>query len=289
MIDFITKSVNTRTITAFFDTREAAEKATEGLVSLGVARHQILMTEGDSEAAATETTPHADMGFWESLKSIFLPDEDRHSYAEGLRRGGYLLSVETDETLYDRALEVVDSDGAVDMDEREANWRAAGWQGHQADPGVATGGALGAAAGMASEPALITPVPAQSEGISGYDSLRVGTRDTSHGRQRLRSYTMDPVADPSAALREDPSKGIFGMSERFSPATDAKLIGEHMDVIDSEGIKIGTVDHLDGDNIKLTKSASPDGLHHFIPLTSIDHVDEHVHLNKSASEIRAVW
>ena len=60
-------------------------------------------------------------------------------------------------------------------------------------------------------------------------------------------------------------------------------------VIASDGMKIGTVDHLDGNQIKLTKSASPDGMHHFIPLADIDHVDAHVHLNKSASEARAIW
>jgi hypothetical protein len=75
----------------------------------------------------------------------------------------------------------------------------------------------------------------------------------------------------------------------FSPSEDAGLIAEHMDVIASEGTKIGTVDHLDGDRIKLAKSTSPDGQHHFIPLAFIDHIDAHVHLKKSASEARASW
>jgi len=263
MTDFITKSVNSRTITAFFDTREAAQNAVDSLLSLGVARHQIQMTEGDS-TASTSSTPAPEIGFWESLKSIFLPEEDRHSYAEGLRRGGYLLSVEADPALYDRAMEVLDTDSAVDMDAREAQWRAGGWQGFQADPSMA----LGAAAGMAGEPLLTTPVPTAETGS--------WARDTSHDRQRLRSYMM-----------EDEPQGKF--ARRFSPATDANLIAEHMDVIASDETKIGTVDHLDGDRIKLTKTASPDGQHHFIALTSVDHVDAHVHLNKSASEARASW
>ena len=36
MIDFITKSVNGRMVTAFFDTREAAQRAAESLQALGV-------------------------------------------------------------------------------------------------------------------------------------------------------------------------------------------------------------------------------------------------------------
>jgi len=67
-------------------------------------------------------------------------------------------------------------------------------------------------------------------------------------------------------------------------------IREHMEVRDSEGAHIGTVDHMEGsDKIKLTKTDSPDGQHHFIPLDWIDHIDEHVHLSKSAEDVRRDW
>jgi len=67
-------------------------------------------------------------------------------------------------------------------------------------------------------------------------------------------------------------------------------IREHMEVRDSEGAHIGTVDHMEGsDKIKLTKTDSPDGQHHFIPLDWIDHIDEHVHLSKSADDVRRDW
>jgi hypothetical protein len=64
--------------------------------------------------------------------------------------------------------------------------------------------------------------------------------------------------------------------------TQASLVQEHMDVISSDRKMVGKVDHLDGrDKIKLTKQSSPTGEHHhFIPLSWIDHVDQHVHLNK---------
>ena len=71
-------------------------------------------------------------------------------------------------------------------------------------------------------------------------------------------------------------------------AGNAGLVGirDHMDVIASCGTKIGTVDHRDGDSIKLTKSGSPDGQHHFIPANWVDHVDNHVHLNKNSEEAK---
>ncbi len=67
-------------------------------------------------------------------------------------------------------------------------------------------------------------------------------------------------------------------------------IKEHMEVIGSDGQHVGTVDHLEGaDKIKLTKTDAPDGKHHFIPLSLVDHIDAHVHLNKSASDVKAQW
>ncbi len=70
----------------------------------------------------------------------------------------------------------------------------------------------------------------------------------------------------------------------------AEQIREHMPVIAADGAQIGTVDHLEGSNrIKLTKTDSPDGKHHIIPLEWIDHVDTHVHLSKNADEVRGEW
>ncbi len=69
-------------------------------------------------------------------------------------------------------------------------------------------------------------------------------------------------------------------------AVDVSTIAEHMDVIDVDGTKIGKVDHFQDGKIKLTKVDSPDGEHHFVPVAWIDHVDSHVHLNKSLAEIK---
>ena len=38
--------------------------------------------------------------------------------------------------------------------------------------------------------------------------------------------------------------------------TDANAIKEHMEVIGADGVHVGTVDHVDGERIKLTKADS---------------------------------
>lgn len=63
-------------------------------------------------------------------------------------------------------------------------------------------------------------------------------------------------------------------------------INEHMEVVGSDGMHVGTVDHLEGvDRIKLTRDDSRDGRHHFIPTDWVDHVDNLVHLNRPADEV----
>jgi hypothetical protein len=49
---------------------------------------------------------------------------------------------------------------------------------------------------------------------------------------------------------------------------DTSAIKEHMEVIGADGVHVGTVDHVDGDRIKLTKKdsgiGSHQGHHHYI-------------------------
>ena len=66
-------------------------------------------------------------------------------------------------------------------------------------------------------------------------------------------------------------------------------IKDHMQVMASCGKCVGTVDHLESNALKLTRKDSPDGQHHYVPLSWIDHVDSHVHLNKNSVETELNW
>ena len=50
--------------------------------------------------------------------------------------------------------------------------------------------------------------------------------------------------------------------------SDFDSIREHMEVIGADGVHLGTVDHVEGDRIKLVKADSGvahEGHHHYIP------------------------
>jgi hypothetical protein len=66
-------------------------------------------------------------------------------------------------------------------------------------------------------------------------------------------------------------------------------ISEHMEVVGSDGAVVGTVDHVEGSEIKLTKSSDKSGQHHFIPLDWIANVDNKVRLSKPARDVKAQW
>lgn len=55
---------------------------------------------------------------------------------------------------------------------------------------------------------------------------------------------------------------------------DLSQITEHAPIIGADGVHVGTVDHLDGDRIKLTKADSSDERHHYISTGLIAEVED---------------
>jgi hypothetical protein len=156
MSDIDRYDLHTRNATAYFETRAAADAAVNDLVSSGLPREHISVA-GTSASGGTETPDNR--SFWEELKDLFLPAEDRYAYAEGLRRGGVVVSVRTEESDYERVLEMLDRDGAVDLDKQEASWREEGWTGY---PGE--GAAASTAASVASQRDLGAVSPSKTAG-----------------------------------------------------------------------------------------------------------------------------
>lgn len=64
---------------------------------------------------------------------------------------------------------------------------------------------------------------------------------------------------------------------------DLSQVREHMEVVGSDGEHVGTVDEVEGNRIKLTKSdPQSDGDHHYISADDVESVDDQVRLNGAA-------
>jgi uncharacterized protein (TIGR02271 family) len=218
-------------VTAFFDSRSDAEQAIARLVDVGVSRDSIRFMPGDerdpSDTAGTSSRAEP-RGFWDSLGNWFLPDEDRITYAEGLRRGGYLISVDASDEQYERVIDILDDEGTIDMDERAESWRSEGWTGSSTADVLSgstanlTTGEARTTSGLASSTDRTRSVPSAGTGAGAgaYDTsraasggeevipvveeqLQVGKRDVSHGRVRIRSYVVEAPVEEQVTLREE--------------------------------------------------------------------------------------
>lgn len=185
-----------QTITAFFDNRADAENAVEALGQAGISSDAIRMVEGNDPDMTTEPAQREDKGFFAAIGEFFMPDEDRQSYAEGLRRGGYLVSVQASAADHDQVIDILDTDGSVDMDARTESWRSEGWSGYSSGD-TATSGVPSARSD--------TAVPGQGDGTIEVmqEEMRIGKRDVSHGRVKVRAYTVEDQVSEDVTLRSE--------------------------------------------------------------------------------------
>ncbi|MET0430171.1 MAG: YsnF/AvaK domain-containing protein [Microvirga sp.] len=204
----MTQQTTTRqqTITALFDDRSDAMRAIDELVKSGIPRTGInLMPEADTHAASGGTgssydTERDEKGFFASLSDLFLPDDDRSTYSEAMHRGSSMVTVAVEPSQAERAEDILEEFGTVDLDERESSWRAEGWQGNASRPAsmdVAT-------TREASTPTAIHAADGGEEVIPVVEEqLRVGKRDVSRGRVKVRSYVVETPVSEQVSLRTE--------------------------------------------------------------------------------------
>jgi uncharacterized protein (TIGR02271 family) len=248
------------TLVAAFDELDQALQAKQQLVGL-----QILESSIDiSSSAATSTTStdvdtsahtatHHDESFGEKVShffgSLFGNDDDDkpHRYAtaypEAYRRGATLLTVTVDtDDLAEKAEDILEHNGAIDIDERSATWGSDGAESlyaNEAGNGTVHGGTkhiagthLGAAdAQFANRTADITdtsgeavysnastlatsdtdalaagtaPLPTGSTAIPVIEeNIRVGKREVNTGRVRVVSRVTERPVEETVSLHEE--------------------------------------------------------------------------------------
>ena len=245
----------TQTITALYDNRQDAQDALAKLVAAGIPESSVRLVQGreGSTAQSTRAYDHTrdEGGFWGSLKDLFMPEEDRYSYSEGLNRGGTMLTVSADDSKIRNVADILEQTNAVNLDEREASWRQEGWSGYtggttgaEAAGGIpatgtsagttglhATGGASSAgsyASGATSTPGVAHDAQAGSrETIPVVEErLNVGKRVTEQGRVRLRSYAVETPVNEQVNLREETVHVNRHRVDRPVTAADEALFAE---------------------------------------------------------------
>ena len=111
-----------------------------------------------------------------SLTGAGVSERDAHAYAEGVRRGGSLLTVRTDEARAEAAARILEEHGSIDVDERAQGWERDGWaRAGEARRDTATLIGSDAAAGSAVRPndAVTAPVSGADTRVSGARRVRI--------------------------------------------------------------------------------------------------------------------
>ncbi len=72
-------------------------------------------------------------GLLGALANAGVPEEEAHVYAEGIRRGGTLVSVRAEDSRADSVGAILRGSTGVDLDQRRTNYLAEGWNGFDED------------------------------------------------------------------------------------------------------------------------------------------------------------
>ena len=99
-----------------------------GLASLTIPGIGLVIVAGPIAAGLAGSVAGAVTGgVTGALIKTGVPEDETPYYAEGIRRGGTLVSIQTSDTL--RAEDIMNRHGAINIHERVSRWRQEGWKG----------------------------------------------------------------------------------------------------------------------------------------------------------------
>ena len=168
------------------------------------------------QASTTETAEYDD-GIWGSLKSFFMPEEDRRAYGEGLNRGGTMLSASVEDAHADKTYDIMEEHGSIDLDEREKTWRSEGWDGSASAGGRASAYSSGVRKETPEDKDYIPVVE---------ERLNVGKRMVDNGRVRVRSYAVTEDVEQNVTLRDETVQVDRRTVDRPVTAADEALFAD---------------------------------------------------------------
>lgn len=172
------------------------------------------------------------------LMGAGVPDDDANTYAEGVRRGGTLITVQADEAMADTAAQIMKNHDVVDLKDRSLTWSnssAANTPGRAAEhagndwedsskigtgAGTISGAATGAAIGSVGGPVgtVVGGIAgAVAGGVTGAAGDVAGEHLEENGSDRRHTAHADPITEPLGGTRSD-----FARGQRDQPMTDTR-------------------------------------------------------------------
>jgi stress response protein YsnF len=220
------------------------------LIADGFARSDIHMALDRTKSH----TAHASSVEWDSayeganlsetLADLGVPYDEAHAYAEGIRRGGALVVVESSDDRAERGMAILRRLHPVDIHERTAQWRQEGWTGSDAiaiasTPMASTATATHSAQEQGRSQTRVADKGASTRRVEGQEEITIpvveedisiGKREVERGHVRIYSRVTEQPVEESVRLREEKVTVERRPVER--PATEADFAAAGKDVIE---------------------------------------------------------
>lgn len=129
-----------------------------------------------------------------ALVDLGVPEEHAEAYAEGVRRGGTLVTLRTDDAKADQAVSIMNRFNPVDIDRRMNTWREDKWTGfdHTREP-------------MTTEE--MDQIPVTGDGDVDIpvieEDIAVGKREVERGGVRVQAYVEEEPVEKDVTLRKE--------------------------------------------------------------------------------------
>ena len=239
-----------KTLVALYDTFTDAEHVVQELIEDGFSRSDIHLALDHTKSRTAHTSSvewdsaYEGANLLDTLADLGVPYDEAHAYAEGVRRGGALVVVESSDDRAERGMEILRRLHPVDIHERTAQWRHEGWTGYDANAITST--PTSSAATTARE---LPGAGARHDtcGGQGRDTRRVegqeevaipvvqeditiGKREVERGHVRIYSRVTEQPVEEAVRLREE--KVTVERRPADRPATDADFAAAAKEVIE---------------------------------------------------------
>jgi len=290
------------TLIAVFDNHNDAVSAKNELLSSGFSESDVRLSHGNEDPAMASkgVTPAGSMtdtsvtrtddepGIGTSIKNffsdIFGADNDEHhtKYSNAVAQGNHVLTVNTDsEPEVERAADIVERYGPVDIDEQSEKWASGAGMGDMNSPGA---GVMGVGAGGLQQSQSMSlqsdndrlPLNQQSlndpnpmgttyqEPMSSHDQLSAGSYGTGSGNLQTSMGSSNPSAG-SDSLKGSSLSGsssslqgssLEGSAKSTASMQDSSLTGSSLSGSSSSSLSGSSASSLTGSQQRDTNTAA---------------------------------
>lgn len=210
------------TVVGVFDDYTEAQRASEKLQSLGIGLDDVRVNSSESSTGSSsysEPQRENEGGIRGWFASLFGADDDEETtghYSEAVRRGSSVVTVNLqDDSRTDEVVEVLEECGAIDVDERVAQWKSSGYTGYDASAKPYTSEDIQRERGQMTQGGEKLQVV--------QEDLKVGKREVRRGGVRVHRRVTERPVEEQVTLREERARIERTPVDR--PATSAELSG----------------------------------------------------------------